>query len=89
MFIQNYTKSLHRLYDHEICEFFEHAKQALLSKTRNTLDPKKFGFGGKEKLHGSTGDLAKAVLKGKGQEFQGSEAELTDRQRFDMVRGSS
>ncbi|XP_071786671.1 exocyst complex component 1-like isoform X1 [Asterias amurensis] len=82
---KNYTKSLHRLYDHEISEFFEHAKQALLSKTRNTLDPKKFGFGGKEKLHGSTGDLAKAVLKGKGQEFQGSEAELTDRQRFDMV----
>ncbi|XP_038056678.1 exocyst complex component 1-like isoform X1 [Patiria miniata] len=82
---RNYTKSLHKLYSHEISEFFEHAKQALISKTKSTLDPKKFGFGGRGQLQGSTGDLSKSGSKSKGQEFHGSEAELTDRQRFDMV----
>ena len=86
--LQIYTESLHKLYNKELADFFEVAKQALMKKGS---DGKKNPFQKVDK--GSNGDLTKLPgTKGKVPTmhelvatFKGADSDLSDHQRFDMV----
>ncbi|PIK47821.1 putative exocyst complex component 1 isoform X5 [Apostichopus japonicus] len=81
-----YIDSISKLYERELQEFFEKARQALQFKPKST-DGKRHGLGKEGK--GSTGDLSKlGTRSGKLsslQDTRGSDQDLTGRQKFDVV----
>lgn len=85
-FYQVYIDSISKLYERELQEFFEKARQALQFKPKST-DGKRHGLGKEGK--GSAGDLSKlGTRSGKLsslQDTRGSDQDLTGRQKFDVA----
>ncbi|XP_071846851.1 exocyst complex component 1-like isoform X2 [Apostichopus japonicus] len=81
-----YIDSISKLYERELQEFFEKARQALQFKPKST-DGKRHGLGKEGK--GSAGDLSKLGTRsgklGSLQDTRGSDQDLTGRQKFDVV----
>lgn len=83
---QVYIDSISKLYERELQEFFETARQTLQLKTKS-VDGKKYSLAKEGK--GSAGDLSKLGTRsgklGSFQDGRGSDQDLTGRQKFDMV----
>lgn len=81
-----YIDSISKLYERELQEFFETARQTLQLKTKS-VDGKKYSLAKEGK--GSAGDLSKLGTRsgklGSFQDGRGSDQDLTGRQKFDMV----
>ncbi|XP_071949546.1 exocyst complex component 1-like isoform X2 [Antedon mediterranea] len=86
-----YTDNLKKLYEKELKDFFESAKQSLTIKPP-VQDAKKFQFHHKEGKLGSQTDLTRvgarlksSTLDDMTRHFNSSDADLTDSQKFDSV----
>ncbi|XP_033111191.1 exocyst complex component 1-like isoform X2 [Anneissia japonica] len=86
-----YTDNLKKLYEKELKDFFESAKQSLTIKPPPT-DAKKFQFHHKDGKMGSQSDLTRvgarlksATLDDMTRHYNTSDADLTDSQKFDSV----
>ena len=83
---QVYTESLHRLYEKELADFFELARQALIGNKGKATEGKKNPAKTPEvRRHGSKDKVP--TMHELVSAFKGGDSDLTDHQRFDMVRG--